>query len=226
MRVLRTLFLLMSVASCPFVMSGKAAKTAKSHVDEVSMMIGTDGSHETEYGGTTPAVGTPFAMTQWCAATRLNGISRTMYRRCDSVLIGFMGTHQPAIWMGDYGFMTLMPQSGELKIKATDRQVRLDHGKEVATPYYYKVSYASGKHGGSEITTEMTATSRASFFHITYPKGEKSLLYLEAGRENEGGFIRIYPDKREVHIYNKERHDAHLGPALPGFKGNVVLNDL
>lgn len=223
MRVLRTLFLLMSVASCPFVMSVKAAKTAKSHVDEVSMMIGTDGSHETEYGGTTPAVGTPFAMTQWCAATRLNGISRTMYRRCDSVLIGFMGTHQPAIWMGDYGFMTLMPQSGELKIKATDRQVRLDHGKEVATPYYYKVSYASGKHGGSEITTEMTATSRASFFHITYPKGEKSLLYLEAGRENEGGFIRIYPDKREVHIYNKERHDAHLGPALPGFKGYYVL---
>ena len=55
------------------------------------MMIGTDGSHETEYGGTTPAVGSPFAMTQWCAATRLNGISRTMYRRCDSVLIGFMG---------------------------------------------------------------------------------------------------------------------------------------
>ena len=41
-------------------MSGKAAKTAKFHVDEVSMMIGTDGSHETEYGGTTPAVGTPF----------------------------------------------------------------------------------------------------------------------------------------------------------------------
>lgn len=51
MRVLRTLFLLMSVASCPVVMSGKAAKTAKFHVDEVSMMIGTDGSHETEYGG-------------------------------------------------------------------------------------------------------------------------------------------------------------------------------
>lgn len=223
MRVLRTLFLLMSVASCPVVMSGKAAKTAKFHVDEVSMMIGTDGSHETEYGGTTPAVGTPFAMTQWCAATRINGISRTMYRHCDSVLIGFMGTHQPAIWMGDYGFMTLMPQSGELKIKAKDRQVRLDRGKEVAKPYYYKVSYASGKHGGSEITTEMTATSRASFFHVTYPKDEKALLYLEAGRENEGGFIRIYPDKREVHIYNKERHDAHLGPALPGFKGYYVL---
>ena len=49
MRVLRTLFLLMSVASCPFVMSGKATKTAKSHVDEVSMMIGTDGSHETAW---------------------------------------------------------------------------------------------------------------------------------------------------------------------------------
>ena len=50
MRVLRTLFLLMSVASCPFVMSGKAAKTAKSHVDEVSMMIGTDGRDDSGRG--------------------------------------------------------------------------------------------------------------------------------------------------------------------------------
>ena len=86
MRVLRTLFLLMSVASCPFVMSGKAAKTAKSHVDEVSMMIGTDGSHETEYGGTTPAVGSPFAMTQWCAATRLNGMNSYYFANFKSQL--------------------------------------------------------------------------------------------------------------------------------------------
>ena len=65
-------------------MSGKATKTAKSHVDEVSMMIGTDGSHETEYGGTTPAVGSPFAMTQWCAATPAS----TVYPvRCIAVAI-------------------------------------------------------------------------------------------------------------------------------------------
>ena len=41
----------MSVASCPFVMPGKTAKTAEFHVEEASMMMGTDGSHETGYGG-------------------------------------------------------------------------------------------------------------------------------------------------------------------------------
>ena len=223
MRVLRTLFLLMSVASCPFVMPGKAAKTAKSHVDEVSMMIGTDGSHETEYGGDDSGRGYAFCHD---AVVRGDPPQRYIPYDVSPLRFGlnrFYGDAPAGHLDGRLRFMTLMPQSGELKIKATDRQVRLDHGKEVATPYYYKVSYASGKHGGSEITTEMTATSRASFFHITYPKGEKSLLYLEAGRENEGGFIRIYPDKREVHIYNKERHDAHLGPALPGFKGYYVL---
>ena len=168
------------------------------------MMIGTDGSHETEYGGTTPAVGTPFAMTQWCAATRINGISRTMYRHCDSVLIGFMGTHQPAIWMGDYGFMTLMPQSGELKIKAKDRQVRLDRGKEVAKPYITRCHTLRENMAVRRLPREMTATSRASFFHVTYPKDEKALLYLEAGRETkEASYASIPTSVRCIYIIRK-----------------------
>ena len=133
-------------------------------VDCVNMMIGTDGAHPTEYGGTTPAVSEPFGMTQWCAATRVNGISRTMYHHADTTSIGFMATHQPAIWMGDYGFMTLMPQSGSLKIAADERRTAFDRADEVARPYYYRVTY-----GGEGITTELTATSRASFFRIGYP---------------------------------------------------------
>lgn len=188
-------------------------------VDYVNMRIGTDGVNPTEYGGTTPAVGAPFAMTQWCPATRINGISRTMYHHRDTTLIGFMATHQPAIWMGDYGFMTLMPQSGRLKITPAERRVKLKHTDEILSPYYYKVAYQDK----GTITTELTATSRASFFHISYPKNEKAYLFLEAGREKEGGFIEIFPDKQEIHIYNKEVHDAHLGPKMPGFSGYYVL---
>lgn len=195
----------------------------QSSIDHVNMMIGTDGTNPTEYGGTTPAVSMPFGMTQWCAATRINGISRTMYHYRDSTLIGFMGTHQPAIWMGDYGFMTLMPQSGELKLKVSDRQVVLDRQTEVATPYYYKVEYASGPQKEQKIVTELTATSRASYFHITYPEQEKAILFLEAGRDKEGGAIEIFPEKREIRIYNKEVHDAHLGPKMPDFKGYYIL---
>lgn len=196
---------------------------AQTPVDDVNMRIGTDGSNRTEYGGTVPAVSAPFGMTQWCAATRINGISRTMYHHKDTTLIGFMATHQPAIWMGDYGFMTLMPQTGKLKLKAQDRKVRLDRTKETVTPYYYKVTYNDGITPALPITTELTATSRTSFLRIAYPKQEKALLYLEAGRDNAGGGIRIFPEKKEIHIYNQEVHDMHLGPKELGIKGYYVL---
>lgn len=79
---------------------------AQSVLEHVNMFIGSTGKHSTEYGGTIPAVSEPFGMTQWCAATRVNGISRTCYHYDDNRLIGFMATHQPAVWMGDYGFFT------------------------------------------------------------------------------------------------------------------------
>ena len=75
----------------------------------------------------------------------------------------------------------------------------------------------------NEISTEFTATSRCSFFKIKYPQKEKAILFLEAGREKEGGSIEIIPEKKEIRIYNKERQDSHLGPKLNNFKGCYVL---
>lgn len=201
---------------------GAPGLCAQKHpLDYVNMTVGTTGKHRTEYGGTTPAVSEPFGMTQWCAATRLNGISRTMYHYDDHRLIGFMATHQPAIWMGDYGFLTLMPQTGKLKITPEQRGVALDHAAERATPYAYAVSYKDGSQGN--IGVEFTATSRCSFFRIAYPAGEKALLFLEAGREKEGGSIEIDPANNEIRICNRERHDSHLGPPLYNLKGCYVL---
>ncbi len=194
---------------------------AQKPIDYVNMFIGSTGEHHTEYGGTTPAVSEPFGMTQWCAVTRINGISKTMYHYDDPHLLGFMATHQPAVWMGDYGFFTLMPQCGVLKIKAEERAVNLDKKSETATPYYYRIATKTEKE--QEIITEFTATSRCSFFRILYPHQEKALLLLEAGRENAGGGIEIIPEKQEIRIYNKERHDAHLGPELKNLCGYYVL---
>lgn len=194
---------------------------AQSVLEHVNMFIGSTGKHSTEYGGTIPAVSEPFGMTQWCAATRVNGISRTCYHYDDNRLIGFMATHQPAVWMGDYGFFTLMPQVGEIQIQPEVRSVVLNHSQEMATPYYYKVNYTDAK--GNEVGTEFTATSRCAFFKITYPSNGKALLFLEASREKDGGGIQILPERQEIRIYNKERHDSHLGPRLYNFKGCYVL---
>lgn len=194
---------------------------AQSVLDHVNMFIGSTGKHSTEYGGTIPAVSEPFGMTQWCAATRINGISRTSYHYNDKQLIGFIATHQPAIWMGDYGFITLMPQVGEMNIDPEKRAVALDHSKEVATPYFYGINYTDMH--GHDISTEFTATSRCGVFRIYYPKGGNGILFIEASREKDGGNIQIIPEKQEIRVCNKERHDSHLGPRLYNFKGCYVL---
>lgn len=194
---------------------------AQSVLDHVNMFIGSTGKHSTEYGGTIPAVSEPFGMTQWCAATRINGISRTSYHYNDKQLIGFIATHQPAIWMGDYGFITLMPQVGEMNIDPEKRAVALDHSKEVATPNFYGINYTDMH--GHDISTEFTATSRCGVFRIYYPKGGNGILFIEASREKDGGNIQIIPEKQEIRVCNKERHDSHLGPRLYNFKGCYVL---
>jgi predicted alpha-1,2-mannosidase len=196
-------------------------QTKKQPIEYVNMLTGTTGANRTEYGGTTPAVSEPFGMTQWCAATRINGISKTMYHYNDSLLIGFMASHQSAIWMGDYGFFTLMPQVNSLKITPKERGVPFDRQKETATPYHYQISYEDGKN--HPITTAFTATSRSGFFQISYPEADKPILFIEAGRAAPGGEIRIFPEKKEIRLYNRERHDSHLGPEIPNLRGYYVL---
>jgi putative alpha-1,2-mannosidase len=68
----------------------------------VNPLIGTQKSR-IGYGGTMPFVSPPFAMTNWTPQTRQNKISITSYEYDDAAITGFIGTHQPAIWMGDYG---------------------------------------------------------------------------------------------------------------------------
>ena len=68
-------------------------------VSYVNTLVGTQKS-AIGYGGTMPFVAPPFGMTDWTAQTRQNKISITSYNYDDQAISGFIGTHQPAIWMG------------------------------------------------------------------------------------------------------------------------------
>lgn len=227
----------------------KPGNKQKDPVDYVNMFIGTTMRpedigkiHPAEYGGVVPAVCTPFGMTKWTAATRVNDISIVSYNYADSTLIGFQATHQPLIWMGDFGFFSFMPQINKLRIKPEERAVKIDHSKEKACPYHYQITY--NEPTGYSILTEMTATSRCAKFRITYPEGQKPILFLEAARDllkntksffasrtrvlkerndNPGGWIEILPEKNEIRILNSEIQDAHLGPQLKNFGCYYIL---
>ena len=187
----------------------------------VNPLIGTQKSR-IGYGGTMPFVSPPFAMTNWTPQTRQNKISITSYEYDDTAITGFIGTHQPAIWMGDYGYITLMPQVGELRTTPEARQLAFSHSDETAKPDYYAVSLRTAE--GARIRAEMTATERCAFLRFRFPSAGVARVLVEMSRPGVPGFAAVDQKTREITGYNPHRMDAHLGPyKLPNFKGYFVV---
>jgi predicted alpha-1,2-mannosidase len=198
-----------------------ADTNAASPVDWVNTFVGTGGGG-VDYGGTMPFVTTPFGMTNWTAQTRQNRISVSSYAYEDTYIQGFIGTHQPAIWMGDYGYVTLMPEIGPVNYAPEARRLAFTRKDEVSTPYYYSVKM--GSDSAHRIHAEITATDHAGYLRFTYPRGTQASVLIEATRPGIEGFVKVDADKNEIVGYNPDRMDSHLGPfKLPNFKGYFVV---
>jgi putative alpha-1,2-mannosidase len=157
------------------------------------------------YGGTMPFVSPPFAMTNWTPQTRQNKISTTSYEYDDTAITGFIGTHQPAIWMGDYGYITLMPQVGELRTMPEARQLAFSHSDETANPDYYAVSLRIAE--GTRIRVEMTATERCAYLRFRFPSRGVARVLVEISRPGVPGFAAADQKTREITGYNPHRMD-------------------
>lgn len=190
-------------------------------VADVNPLIGTQKSR-IGYGGTMPFVSPPFAMTNWTPQTRQNKISVTSYEYDDTTISGFIGTHQPAIWMGDYGYVTLMPQVGALRTAPQARGLAFSHQEETAKPDYYTVSLQTA--GGGRIRAELTATERCALLRFRFPAEGAARVLVEVSRPGFAGFAAVDEKSGEISGYNPHRMDAHLGPhKLPNFKGYFVV---
>lgn len=211
-----------AVAFCLLLnLFGPATVAAVEPIDEVNVMIGTTGPSVYDYGGMIPGVTVPFGMTHWTAQTRENKISVYSYNYKDTTIRGFIGTHQPAIWMGDYGQVSLMPYGGELKTPEPTLPFR--HEDETAAPNYYSVRMGEP---GRQIAAELTATTRAGFLKFKFPASDASHVIITACKsevESVKGFVQVNAAAREIVGYNPDRQSAHLGPPLPNFKGYFVI---
>ncbi len=194
---------------------------AASPVDWVNTYIGTGGGGS-DYGGTMPFVTSPFGMTNWTAQTRENRISVSSYAFEDHTISGFIGTHQPAIWMGDYGYVTLTPEVDDIKTAAETRRLPFLRRDEITTPYYYSVLLDAGL--SRQIRAEITATDHCGFLRFTFPAHSKASVVVEATRARIQGFVRIDAAAREIVGYNPDRMDTYLTSIrLPNFKGYFVV---
>lgn len=207
---------------------------SKDLVDYVNPFIGTALKGE---GGTAPFVGSPFAMTNFLPQTRENKMGTMAYVYDDKQIIGFLASHQPTVWMGDYGYVSLMPQIGELKVLPEERVLALDKKNEQASPYYYSASMRTKDN--KSIKGEITASSRCALFRFTFPKSEQSHIVIQGINLNPQlkdwcndyddrikklkGWVKINTDKNEIIGYNPDRQSAQLGPELPNFRGYFII---
>jgi len=213
-----------------FSLATSSTKAALDPADFVNPMIGTTGPDGTaNYGGVCPWVTSPHGMTDWTPMTQENGISHLPYRYEQKTIIGFMGSHQPTVWMGDYGFLTLMPEAGTQHVREQDRGRQIVPGSQVSRPYFYSVQLenANDPHAGT-IAVKMTATTRCALFQFSYPVSEASHLLVEMSRvPGYDGWVKVSADHREIVGYNSGRHNLwsgrHMGPELKNFKAWFII---
>lgn len=217
---------------CFCILSAKG----KDVVDYVNPFIGTAIKGE---GGTVPYIGTPFGMTNFVPQTREGKMGNMPYVYDDGYLEGFLASHKPTIWMGDYGYVSVMPQIGDsVKVLPQERRMRFSHENEVASPHYYSVDLWD-EDSGKKIGAEMTASSRCALLKFHYPRKQTPRLIIHGINLNPAlgdwcnhfeqrlkvmkGWVKIDVENNEVIGYNPDRQSFQLGPELPNFKGYFVI---
>ena len=194
------------------------ASCEKDGLEYVDPLIGTEGEG-TEYGGLMPYIGVPFGSAQWTPMTRLNDVSRLSYNAADTLLLGFIGSRQPAIWMGDWGQVSFMPQIGEVDLNYSSRGRRIEYEKY--TPY-------SGNVTAGGINTSFAAMDHSAVFEFS----DARHFIIDVSRLSEGqysdpdphpGHIDFSPDGYSVSGWNSDLFDGSHTSPKPNFRGYFYI---
>ncbi|MEM1134498.1 MAG: GH92 family glycosyl hydrolase [Bacteroidota bacterium] len=181
--------------------------TQKEFLGYVDTRVGTAPSiadvtvTETEepLGYVSPIVGNPSALTHWTPQTAIwtkRVISvQVPYWYEDETILGFRGTKYPnGAVVTEWGAMSLMPITGKVKTRATERASKFSHDSEIAKPHYYSVmldDYA--------IKAEFTGASKTGFFQFTFPAADTSSVVFDG--VYVPGYYKVIPEKNEVEGY-------------------------
>ena len=194
-----------------FFANAQHAVNSKDLVDYINPLMGTASSYDLSNGNTYPAIGLPWGMNAWTPQTGSNG-NGWQYTYDAKKIRGFKQTHQPSPWMNDYGQFSLMPIVGKGTVDEEERASWFSHKSEIAKPYYYSVYLAD-----HDVTTEITPTERAAFFHFTFPKTDSAFVVIDAF--DRGSYIKVIPEENKIIGYSTR----YARGKLSNFKNYFVI---
>ena len=177
----------------------------------VNPLQGTDSSYQFSNGNTLPLITLPFGMSSYSPQTNEEG-ERWFYHPSHHHFQGLRLTHQSSPWIGDYGHLVLMPQTGKLCLSPADRASSFVKHKMSLHPDYFKIELLR-----YQTTLELTPAARSSFLRIRYGGGEEPRLLLSTfpGEAN----INIEENKRRITGYTR----ANCGGTPENFAMYFVL---
>ncbi|MCM1504777.1 MAG: GH92 family glycosyl hydrolase [Muribaculum sp.] len=181
---------------------------------------GMFGKNTEEYGQTLPAVLEPNGMNFWTPQTQdTEQKCKAPYYYKHDRLQGFRNSH----WIvggctQDYGSMTLMPLSGQLRCRPEDRATIFSHDDEIASPAYYSVRLPQ-----EAITAELTGRSRSAIFRFTYDNDGDAYLVVNPNSDEGEGYIEVDSVNRRITGFNPV-HRIYQGWGEPaGFSGHFLI---
>jgi len=149
----------------------QAAKEKRSdenldYVAYVNILQGTNTNYGFSRGNTLPLVTRPFGMTNWTLRNAEG--DGWFFDPNKGVITGITSTHQPSPWMGDYGNVTFMAQTGDAVLGPGDRAAAYSPDGLSLSPDHASVKLTNN------IQIELTPTDRCSSLRFTYPSAAAS----------------------------------------------------
>ena len=146
-----------------------------SKLDLVNIKQGSDSTTEFSNGNTLPYTMLPFGMNAFCPMTDENSC---YFQPRSRRLFGIRLTHQPSPWIGDYGQMLIMPETGGFNTGMLPRASSYTPKKSTLRPDYIDITF--NRYG---VRTELSPTERGAAMKFTFDgrEGPNRICFFSMG---------------------------------------------
>lgn len=179
-------------------------------ISYVNIKQGTFSEYRFSCGNTLPIVAAPFGMNHFCLQTK-GSDGGWFYHPAHHQAEGIRLTHQPSPWVGDYGHLVFMPQSGRPYVTEGSRcsgfsEISMDPS---AMELYFKRYRANMKFAPSErgAVMELCWDTEATPRFAVLPFGFASELHLDTETSALSGAVNARcdgtPEDFKLYFYMK-----------------------